>query len=156
MEDSPGTTSKEPKSAECIIYNFQLGPTASPKHSELLQIPHWSIKATKEFFKYFPWLIFTHITLQTVESMHTLLGRYRLHNKFYKTLAIWHPRWQCVVAYTMIMHVPKTGMIPPRHREGIYQVPVQIPWVHHDKKFSKNDQQLLVGPWLANWAKGEF
>jgi hypothetical protein len=75
-----------------IIYNFQLGPTASPKHSELLKIPHWSIKATKEFFKFSPYLKFTHKILQTVESMHTVQVRYPLHSKLYKTLATWHPR----------------------------------------------------------------
>ena len=110
-----------------IMYNFQLGPTASPKHSELLQIPHWSIKATKKFFKYFPCLRSTHSVLQKVENMHTWQVRYPLHSKLYRTLAIWHRRLWYVVAYTTIVHVPKMDMITLRHREGIYQVPARMP-----------------------------
>ena len=81
---------QHPRSPKYIILKFQLGPTASPKHSELLQIPHWSIKVTKQFLNASPPIISTNNVSKTMENRHTQLAHYHPLYIFYKSFATWH------------------------------------------------------------------
>ena len=81
---------QHPRSPKYIILKFQLGPTASPKHSELLQIPHRSINVTIEFLNFSPLIKSTNNISKTMGSRRAWLARYPPLYIIYRKFAIWH------------------------------------------------------------------
>ncbi len=90
VEDSPEQTFKEPIMQNARFYNFQLGPTSSPKNWEYMQIPHWSTKATTEFINFKIFLRLNHETYKIKENKQTLLSHYYPYNRYCKMPTIWH------------------------------------------------------------------